>query len=77
MREPVVVSKAIRMVGAGVGRTATVSRKIAPERLLGGPCYHMSETFGRPDHVETWRRAAAGEMPDWDARFDGFVAVID
>src|SRR6478735_3872327 len=67
----------IRVVGAGVGRTGTVSLKIALERLLGGRCYHMSETFGRPEHITMWRRAANGSLPDWDAVFDGFVAIID
>ena len=32
----------LRVVGAGLGRTGTNSLKLALERLLGGPCYHMS-----------------------------------
>ena len=32
---------AIRMVGAGLGRTGTLSLKLALEKLLGAPCYHM------------------------------------
>ncbi len=68
---------AVRVVGAGLGRTGTVSLKIALERLLGGPCYHMSETFGRPEHIAVWRRAAQGSLPDWDELFDGFGSIID
>lgn len=62
----------LRVIGAGLGRTGTLSLKTALERLLGGPCYHGSEVFTRPDHVETWTAAARGEAVDWDALFDGF-----
>lgn len=67
----------LRVVGAGLGRTGTMSLKLALEKLLGAPCYHMLEVFGRPDHVEHWRRATAGDMPAWDDLFEGFAAVVD
>ena len=67
----------LRVVGAGVGRTGTHSLKLALERLLGGPCYHMYEAFPRPDHLATWTAALRGEPTDWDALFDGFVATVD
>jgi hypothetical protein len=67
----------LRVVGAGVGRTGTNSLKIALERLLGGPCYHMIEVFGHPDHVPMWTAAANGEAVDWDRLFDGYVAAVD
>ena len=35
----------LRVIGAGIGRTGTMSLKLALERLLGGPCYHMVEVF--------------------------------
>ena len=37
----------------------------------------MLETFGRPDHVILWQKAAEGVLPDWEVVFDGFVAIID
>ena len=67
----------LRVVGAGLGRTGTLSLKVAPERLLGGPCYHMTEVFAHPDHVEAWHAAARGTMPDWDALFRGYAAAVD
>lgn len=67
----------LRVVGAGVGRTGTHSLKLALERLLGGPCYHMREVFGHPDHVPVWHRAVLGDMPDWNAFLGGFVATVD
>ena len=55
----------LRVVGAGLGRTGTHSQKLALEQLLGGPCYHMIETFGRPDDIPVWHRAIDGDLPDW------------
>ena len=68
---------ALRVVGAGVGRTGTRSLQVALERLLGGSCYHMSEVVQRPAHVEAWRRAANGTLPDWDQLLAGYDATVD
>lgn len=67
----------LRVVGAGLGRTGTVSLKVALERLLDAPCYHMTEVFRRPGHVAVWRAAADGVEPDWRSFFDGYAAVLD
>jgi len=68
---------ALRVVGAGLGRTGTHSLKLALEQLLGAPCYHMTETFGKPDHVAEWTRAVHDGGPDWDVIFDGYAAAVD
>jgi hypothetical protein len=68
---------ALTLVGAGLGRTGTLSLKQALERLIGQPCYHMLEVFGREDHVAKWQEAIDGTLPDWDALFEGFAAVVD
>ena len=67
----------MRIVGAGLGRTGTMSLKIALERLLGAPCYHMIEVFAHPEHVPVWHAAVRGESVDWDELFDGYAAVVD
>ena len=67
----------LRVVGAGLGRTGTHSLKLALEQLLGGPCYHMIEVFGHPDHVPMWRDAALGKPTDWDELFKDYVATVD
>jgi hypothetical protein len=67
----------LRVVGAGLGRTGTLSLKAALERLIGDSCYHGSEVFTRPDHIEAWNSAAAGEPVDWPALFAGFSATVD
>lgn len=68
----------LKLVGAGVGRTGTNSLKLAIERLTGEPCYHMTEVFGKPDHVDAWRAAIVdGTMPDWDHLLAGYAATVD
>jgi hypothetical protein len=67
----------LKVVGAGLGRTGTSSLKMALERLLGAPSYHMMEVFGHPEHVPIWRAAAEGRDVDWDSLFDGYVAAVD
>jgi len=68
---------AIRVVGAGVGRTGTLSLKTGLEQLLGQPCYHMLEVFNHPEHVPVWREAAEGGKVDWVALLNGYGATSD
>lgn len=68
---------ALRVVGAGFPRTGTTSLKMALERLLGAPCYHMRELAGRLDDGAVWRDAYAGTMPDWDRFLAGYAAAVD
>jgi len=67
----------LKLVGAGVGRTGTHSLKLAIERLTGEPCYHMTEVFGKPDHVDAWGAAVDGTMPDWEQLLAGYGATVD
>jgi hypothetical protein len=67
----------LRVVGAGLGRTGTASLQLALQQVLGGPCYHMGETFGRPADLPVWRDAFCGEMPDWDDFLADYVATVD
>jgi hypothetical protein len=68
---------ALKVIGAGLGRTGTNSLKLALERLLGGPCYHMFELIAHPQQVPVWERALRGEKVDWDSLFDGYAATVD
>lgn len=67
----------LKVIGAGLGRTATSSLKRALEHLLGASCYHMSELMENPDHNEIWHQAAFGHMPDWHQVMAGYVASVD
>jgi hypothetical protein len=68
---------ALKVVGAGFGRTGTLSLKNALEKIGFGPCYHMVEVFPRPDHVAMWHRLAFEHQMDWDLLFRGFQATVD
>lgn len=68
---------AIKVVGAGLGRTGTHSLKNALEQLLGGRCYHMIEVFGLPEHAPLWTEAARGNPPDWAEMLADFDAIVD
>ena len=68
---------ALKVIGAGLGRTATLSLKFALEHLGVGPCYHMSEVFaaGRRN-VPLWLDVVRGK-PDWETVFAGFQSTTD
>jgi Sulfotransferase domain len=65
------------VVGAGLGRTGTNSLKLALERLLGAPCYDMSELLKHPDHVPVWEQALNGQRVDWETLFADHRATVD
>ena len=68
---------ALKVIGAGFGRTGTMSLKVALEQLGFSPCYHMVECFKKgPEHWQLWTDAVNGK-PDWDSIFDGFQATVD
>lgn len=67
----------LQVIGAGFGRTGTMSLKLALEQLGLGPCHHMIEVFGKPDHVALWQRAADGLEVDWAEVFEGYNAAVD
>ncbi len=56
----------MEIIGAGFGRTGTMSLKVALEELGFGPCYHMIEVFGHPEHLGFWEAAWHGQPVDWD-----------
>jgi Sulfotransferase domain len=68
---------ALKVVGAGVGRTGTASLKLALEQLLGGRCHHMMEIIGDPTQVPGWTDAVDGREVDWQKLLDGYVAMVD
>jgi len=73
----------LQVIGAGFGRTGTLSLKAALERLGFEPCYHMMEVIGvRPGvndgHVDTWNDFVCGGRPmDWHRLFAGYQACVD
>jgi hypothetical protein len=65
------------VIGAGYGRTGTMSLKIALERLGYGPCYHMYEVFDNPGHIPLWDAAIEGQSSDWRSTLENNRAVVD
>ncbi len=68
---------ALKVVGAGVGRTGTHSLKLALEQLLGGRCHHMIEILGEPAQAAGWTDAIEGREVDWQQVMAGYVAQVD
>lgn len=68
---------ALQVIGVGWGRTGTLSLKHALEALGFGPCYHMSEFFRKPEHLEYWQAAADGQQVNWDELFAGYGSAVD
>lgn len=67
----------LQVIGAGFGRTGTMSLKLALEQLGFAKCYHMIEVFEHPEHIGTWHDAALGKPVDWDKLYDGYKAAVD
>ena len=68
---------ALKVVGAGFGRTGTMSLKAALEQLGFNKCYHMFEVSLNEGHVELWRAIERGEAVDLEALFEGYQASVD
>ena len=67
----------IKLIGAGFGRTGTLSLKNALEQIGFGKCYHMLEVYQNDGHRDEWVKAARGEAIDWVALFDGYQSSCD
>ncbi|MEM7272410.1 MAG: sulfotransferase family protein [Actinomycetota bacterium] len=67
----------LQVIGAGNGRTGTLTTKLALEQLGFGPCYHMLELMSEPERVGHWQDAFAGRPVDWPALFDGYRSTTD
>jgi len=68
---------ALKVVGAGVGRTGTNSLKIALERLVGGRCHHMFEVVSDPTQIPLWTAAIEGRAVDWSTMPPGYDSLVD
>ncbi|MGE4426937.1 MAG: sulfotransferase family protein [Solirubrobacteraceae bacterium] len=52
----------MRLIGAGLPRTSTLSQKTAMEQLGLTPCHHMVSVFADLPQARLWRRAAEGDL---------------
>lgn len=68
---------ALKVIGAGLGRTGTLSLKLALEHIGFAPCYHMTEMLAAARrNVPLWIAAGRGQ-PDWDTIFAGYQSSTD
>ena len=72
----------LQIIGAGYGRTGTLSLKHALEEL-GYPCYHMEEVLNtkqNKDHLNFWLDVAEserGSQHNWSEVFENYSATVD
>lgn len=66
----------MRLIGAGLPRTGTLTQKLALEQLGLAPCYHWVNLLADLDEVERWNRAMDGEG-QWAEIFGAAQATVD
>src|ERR1700677_4666254 len=66
----------MKVIGAGLPRTATLTQKVALEMLGFGPCYHMVNVLSNLDLAPQWQEALEGSS-DWDELFLGSQSTVD
>ncbi|MFG1609029.1 sulfotransferase family protein [Actinoplanes sp. NPDC049265] len=65
------------VIGAGFGRTGTLSLKAALEQVGFGPCAHFLPLMGDPERALRWIDAADGVPGALDAAIDGHRSTVD
>ena len=68
---------ALKVIGAGWGRTGTESLKLALEQLGFDKCYHMFELIKDQSRFPCWLQLEQGQVPDYDALFKGYQSAVD
>jgi hypothetical protein len=67
----------LKVIGAGFGRTGTLSLKTALEKLGFGRCYHMVEILRKFRHMKHWAEIMRGGTAEWEALFSGYQSAVD
>ena len=72
----------IKVIGAGFGRTGTLTLKVALEELGFGPCYHMKEVLFK-NKITDWTVIESGQKSDAEKEkllkkaLEGYQASVD
>ena len=67
----------LEVIGAGFGRTGTLSLKVALEKIGFGPCYHQYELVGHPDHASSWIAANQGNLEALRVPLRDYRSTVD
>jgi hypothetical protein len=65
------------VIGAGFGRTGTLSLKVALEQLGFGPCMHMIPLLQDPETSALIRTAVDGDIDTLDVALEGHRSTVD
>jgi len=68
---------ALKVIGAGFGRTGTLSLKAALTTLGFKKTHHMEDVMTNPGQALLWHGVAFDESLEWDAIYDGYQAAVD
>ncbi len=66
----------MKLIGAGLPRTGTLSQKVGLEMAGVGPCYHMVNVLGDLSQTAVWEAAYEGRA-DWQEIFADFESTVD
>jgi hypothetical protein len=66
----------VKLIGAGLPRTATLTQRAALETLGLAPCYHMQNVFADMSAVGRWRDVLDGRLSAAEI-LEGYPAVVD
>ena len=67
----------MKVIGAGLPRTATTTQMVALEQLGFAPCYHMRNVLGDLENELPHWEAAQDGNPDWEAAFRDSQSTCD
>jgi hypothetical protein len=67
----------LKLIGAGFGRSGTMSIKAALDQLGAGPCYHMKIALPRFYHLHFFMKAWKGKKVNWKRFYKGYKSAID
>ncbi len=68
---------ALKVIGAGFGRTGTLSLKAALITLGYKKTHHMEDVMTNAGQAELWHDVAFDKSPQWDAIYTGYQAAVD
>ncbi|HUY46336.1 MAG TPA: sulfotransferase [Streptosporangiaceae bacterium] len=69
--------ESLKIIGAGFGRTGTLSLRAALCRLGFGPCHHMIDVAADPALERKWLRKARGQDIAWAEILGGYASIVD
>lgn len=76
--QPATREMVLKIIGAGMPRTGTLSLKVALEQLGFGKCHDIMEVMKNPVDLDIFHFAANGEQVDWGSVFtDEFESAVD